>query len=254
MTTLQNATTKLQSLHFSEELSNFLKTSKEYAFRHFRGKALSAYLKPFETRGLTDLQKSVLIGTLLGDSTLQYNKGKFPWYKFDQQAKNKSYVNLIYSIFSDFVGTPPSIRYKDQKEHSLWFRTYRSVLFDFYARQFYIIDEFGKRKKTIPKLIHRWLNPIVLAFWFMDDGSKTLHGYVFHTQGFVLSDIKILQKALGRVFRLQTNIQADHRPNGSLYTLYVPASEVKQFNAIVSPFIVDCMKYKLLETEDHKIL
>ena len=26
-------------------------------------------------------------------------------------------------------------------------------------------------KKKIPKLIHRWLNPISIAYWFMDDGS-----------------------------------------------------------------------------------
>jgi hypothetical protein len=242
--------TKLQNFVSSPELLCFLKNPVTPITRSLRGGLLTEFLKPLEKQGLSLLQKSVLIGTMLGDATLQYNNGRNPYYKFDQKAANLTYVSLVYSVFSNLVGSPPSPRYKEKSVHSYWFRTYRTKMFDFYAKQFYTIDHLQNRKKKVPVNIHRWLNPIVLAFWFMDDGSKSESGYRLHTENFTFSDIKKLQEALGKVFHLEVAIHADNRPTGKLYVLYIPSKNVVLFNSIVSPYMLDCMKYKLHTMEE----
>jgi len=263
-------------------LHNELRTSKTFsdllAFpciqkpKNLRGGKLTMYLQPLQKRGLFQIQKDALIGGLLGDCTLQYNRKAFPSYKFDQKAASKEYVDLMYSVFDEFVGTPPKARYLRGKVQSYWFRTFSLPAFDFYAKQFYMIDALGQRKKSIPKLIHRWLTPQSLAFWFMDDGSKAKSGaYVLHTEGFTRPDIVKLQQCLGRVFNLQSNLQKDDRthrggptiplresetdiqsakttsgPQGRImYKLYIPSSHAKLFQSIVEPHMIDCMKYKL---------
>jgi hypothetical protein len=266
---------EIQSLH------NELRTSKTFSdlrafpciqkLKNLRGGKLTLYLQPLQKRGLFQIQKDALIGGLLGDCTLQYNGNAFPSYKFDQKATSKEYVDLMYSVFDEFVGTPPKARYLRGKVQSYWFRTFSLPAFDFYAKQFYIIDALGQRKKCVPKLLHRWLTPQSLAFWFMDDGSKKDPGYVLHTEGFTRPDVVKLQQCLGRVFNLQSNLQKDDRTHRGgptiplsesetdipsakttsgpqeriMYRLYIPGSHAKLFQSIVEPYMVDCMKYKL---------
>jgi hypothetical protein len=226
-------------------LSQYIQNPKPYNTKVFRGGKLEAYLELLEKKPLSVLQKSFLVGNLLGDGTLQYNGGKNPHFKFDQKVGQKFYVDVVYSVFEEFVGTPPKLRTVEGNPHSWWFRTFRTKKFRFLAQQFYQIDSMGNRKKVVPSNIHRWLNPISLAVWFMDDGGTEESGYRLHTENFLLSDVKILQKALGTVFNLQANIRKDMKPNGTLYYLYIPAESRTRFQEIVVPYIIPTMMYKL---------
>jgi hypothetical protein len=229
------------------ELSDLIKSPKSYVTRALRGGALKAYLKPLNERGFSQLQKDAIIGGALGDGRFQYCGAKIPWYKFDQKASKKDYVDLLYSIFHEYVGMHPKPRYKDGLIHSYWFRTYRLQGLDFYTKQFYALNSLGKRVIIVPKLIHRWLNPQSLAFWFMDDGSKNPSSYTLCTQSFSYSDCVILQQALGRVFNLEVSIHKANRDTGTFYALYVVKSSSAKFRQIVEPHMIECMKYKLHE-------
>ena len=215
-----------------------------------RGNALAEYMKPFHAGGLSDLQKAALIGTLLGDATIQYNHRRLPWYKFEQKAAMKEYVEALYFIFANVVGSPPvHPRMKNGLPVAYMFRTYMWQSLDFYAKQFYTIDSLGNRRKVIPDLIHKWLTPQSLAFWFMDDGSKNRDGFYFHTEGVTRPDLLCLQQALGRVFHLQVNIHKDKRKDSISYQLYIPSKEEEKFQSIIEPFLLPCMKYKFVEKE-----
>jgi len=214
-----------------------------------RGGALKTYMSRFKNQAFTDLQKSALIGTLLGDSTIQYNNRPSGSLKFDLKYSSKEYVEALYFIFADRVGTPPRIRYKNQRPMSIWFRTYRMTSLDFYANQFYTIDAFGDRKKTVPPLVHRWLTPEAIAFWFMDDGClEHGKGFVFHTEGFTKPDCIVLQQALGDVFHIESTVQPDDRQHkgGAVYwKIFISRGSSDLFQSIIEPFILPCMKYKL---------
>lgn len=212
-----------------------------------RGNALKEYMKPFHAGSISELQHAALVGTLLGDATIQYNHRRLPWYKFEQKAAKKDYVQALYFLFANVVGTPPVFpRLKNGLPFSYMFRTYMWQSLDFYAKQFYRIDSLGNRRKVVPALIHRWLTPQSLAFWFMDDGSKNKDGFYLHTEGFTRPDLLCLQKALGKVFHLQVNLHKDKRKNAIYYKLYIPLKEGEKFQSIVEPFLLPCMKYKLL--------
>nr|YP_008802521.1 putative LAGLIDADG homing endonuclease [Monomastix sp. OKE-1]AGZ90174.1 putative LAGLIDADG homing endonuclease [Monomastix sp. OKE-1] len=237
--------------------------------RDLRGSALISYLKK---QHLTDLQRSVFVGNLLGDGTLckQIGNNGSSNFKIDQAASEKGieYVHFIYTILAPWVGTPPKLRYKNNKAHSIWFRTFRMKELDFYCKQFYSIDANGQRQKIIPSLLYKWLDDVALAIWFMNDGGKTDYGYRIHTQCFTVFQIRQLQKILQHNFGLTTGIGRDRKSLiGTIpevikqerklfsrlddptcktyYYLEIHAPHREQFTSLVEPFILPGFRYKL---------
>lgn len=211
------------------------------------GKELTNYKKSLV---LTDLQKNVIIGTLMGDASMAYRSGK-PVYgiKFEQSIKNIEYINHLYSILEPFCGMIPAIRKikekgKFKERESIWFRTYRHDLFKFYFDLFYTIDN-NKLKKHIPKKFNQFLNAEVLAYWFMDDGSCSYYkneavGIVLHTQGFTYEENIQLSEYLQEVFGFrEVRLWKDR----VYVTLFVGDFEL--FKNIVKPYILPCFLYKL---------
>ena len=76
--------------------------------RNLRGLALINYKKNLE---LTDRQREILIGTLLGDASMQAMRGNQESnVKFEQKIAQKDYIDHLYKEFQEWVGTPPKIR------------------------------------------------------------------------------------------------------------------------------------------------
>lgn len=128
--------------------------------RNLKGSALTLYKQGLSKKGLSVIQREILIGTLLGDASMQAMKGdQQSNVKFEQKIGQLAYINHLYEIFEDWVGTPPTIRNikgggaKDRQ--SVWFRTYRHASFTFYKNIFYEKDSQGKQYKVVPELIHR---------------------------------------------------------------------------------------------------
>jgi len=70
--------------------------------RNLRGTALTLYKQTLAQKGLTDLQKDILIGTLLGDASMQAMKGNQKSnIKFEQTITKKDYIYHLYEQFSD---------------------------------------------------------------------------------------------------------------------------------------------------------
>jgi hypothetical protein len=224
---------------------------KCYQAKNLRGLKLIEYKK---TLSLNAIQKEILVGTLLGDATIAKNKTVAFNVKFEQKLANENYINHLYEIFEPYVGTPPKVRTitgggaKDRK--SIWFRTYRHIDFKFYYDFFYRKDNATDfRKKRVPKLIHKFLTPRALAYWFMDDGSysyqksknKKQKVYYFNTQSFCYEDIKILKKALKFNFNFDTNIYRDR----TYYLLYIQPQSKDDFMNLIKSFILEIFHYKL---------
>ena len=207
--------------------------------KDYKGKELELYK---QTLKLTDIQREILIGVLLGDASMSLRDGK-PVYsvKFEQGIANKEYIHHLYFLFEPFVGQIP-LEYKNK---SIWFRTYRHVCFKYYYDTFY----FGvNNSKKVPTNIHRLLTPRSLAYWYMDDGSMTQVGGVdtyvhlnLHTQGFDLSDNQLLRDVLKNKFGIIANIHKDK----TYYKLYIISESVAAFVKLIKPYILPCFEYKL---------
>ena len=60
---------------------------------------------------LSDIQRDILVGTLLGDASMQAMKGNQESnVKFEQKIGQADYINHLYKELQDWVGTPPQTR------------------------------------------------------------------------------------------------------------------------------------------------
>ena len=94
-----------------------------------------------ESIKLTDEQREILVGTLLGDGHLEtQNKGRTFRLKVEHSISQKDYTDWLYEKFKNLVLTKPQV--KEQKINGklyqkYWFSTVSNGAVRFYAQQFY---------------------------------------------------------------------------------------------------------------------
>lgn len=198
---------------------------------------------------LTTRQKEILIGTLLGDGHLEtQNERKTYRLKIEHSFKQVLYVEWFAKEFQEWIQTPPKKRSRMVTLHGktksydrIGFATLSSGAFRFFAQQFYPKNGI---QKVVPKLIHRWLTPLTLAVWFMDDGSikSNAHRTIFmNTHGFSDADIERLQEALKQRYGIQTRVRV--QKDGK--QIYVLAETIDTFLTLIEPYVIPSMRYKI---------
>lgn len=195
-----------------------------------------------KTLKLTEVQRSILIGTLLGDGHLEtQDKGKTYRLKIEHQAQQRDYTEWLYSQFKEWTRSGIYKKLKAGKEY-VGFNTYSHGAFRFYAQQFYV-----ERKKKIPKIISKLLDSVSLAIWFMDDGSwkSNKHNtFIIHTLGFAKNDLELVRQVLQKKFKIETKL---HKQKEKYWRLYINSKSAKDFESIIKPTtsLFDSMKAKM---------
>ena len=193
---------------------------------------------------LSSTQREALVGLLLGDACLEtQNRGRTYRLKIEQCARQEAYVGHLYSLFREWVLTAPSVRSKRASNSAvtpnLAFQTVSHSAFRFYAQQFY-----ADGRKSVPELIHHWLTPRGLSYWFMDDGSlksSQSKGVILNTHCFDQADVERLAQCLWDLFGLQVT---PRRQSDGLQ-LYVSGRSFETFSALVEPYVIVEMRYKV---------
>ena len=197
----------------------------------------------------------IIIGTLLGDSTMGLRNQK-PLYslKFEQSIQHKEYIDHLFDRFKTFCGTAPVERVtnKEKGNKAVWFRTYRLNELIYYWNLFYQIkiDPVSQKKvscKIVPKNIALFLNARALAYWFMDDGTRHRRQIAHHspyylsTEGFTKTECQHLRAALFFNFQIFTALHKDRHQ----WRIYIKANSKSKFRDLVKPYILNCFLYKL---------
>src|SRR3989344_5044328 len=186
--------------------------------KSMRSKTIEEYKK---TLILSSRQKEILTGLLLGDGHLEtQNRGRTYRLKVEQSLRKKEYVDWLFHEFRDFVRTEPKEKEKTRNES----RT-KNVGFSTLS-------------------VEKFLSPLALAVWFMDDGSQksSLHrARILNTQGFRKQEIEKLIHILDKKF----NLQARPRNQKDGYQIYIAAVSADRLKQIVEEYVVPCMRYKL---------
>ena len=192
---------------------------------------------------LTDFQRQVLVGILLGDASLEtQNKGRTYRLKLEQSERHSEYLMHLYQLFKEWCLSPPhkrEVKRNSKISINFAFSTVSHGAFRFYAQQFY-----KNGKKKVPALVGKIFTPVSLAYWFMDDGSrksKQSKGIILNTQGFLKEDINVLINLLRDCYGLDSWL----RKQKEGYQIYVSGKSFGAFKFIVLPYVVDSMKYKL---------
>lgn len=184
---------------------------------------------------LASMQHAVLVGSLLGDGTLRRQGTRTnALFEVNHSFEYKDYVDWKYSIFSPYVLTPPKRRLGNGVRVAYRFTTQSLPIFTYYYEWFY-----KDRKKCIP--LDLTLDPLILATWFMDDGSKSRNASYFNTQQFSCEEQNFLSKLLKRIFGIENSLNRDK----CYWRLYITVEGTKRLYHLIAPFIVPCFRYKL---------
>ncbi|MBI2676848.1 MAG: hypothetical protein HYX21_02805 [Candidatus Yanofskybacteria bacterium] len=201
-----------------------------------------------KTLKLSEFQRQVLVGTLLGDGCLEtQNNGRTYRLKIEHSIAQKDYVVWKYQVFKNFILSEPRIHKRIsygllRKNYCFSTVSHRSLRF--YGQQFY-----KNGKKTMPKIISKIISPLALAVWFMDDGSiksKQHKALVIHSQSFNKQDLLKIVEVLDKKYGINSTLRK--REDGSGYILYLLSKTVEKFIDLVKENILPSMKYKLGNT------
>ena len=187
---------------------------------------------------LTEFERSLIIGSLLGDGYMRIMPGRAnAFLEINHSIKAKGYVDYKYTSLKRLCESAPKERSGNEGRVAYRFFTKQyKELTDLY-NQFY-----QNNKKIIPKDLI--LNPIILATWYMDDGSRCRdHDIYLNTQQFSIHDQKILLNKLREL-----NISARLNKDKKYHRIRILKTSIKTFMGIISPYVFRSMRYKLVMT------
>ena len=184
---------------------------------------------------LTQLQRSIIIGSILGDGYVRIMpKRRNAFLEINHSYKAKEYVEWKYEQLKSIAGSEPKMR-KGKGDR---------VAFRFYTRQHPEITElfqafYQAGKKMIPETFT--LDPLALAVWYMDDGSKCRDSDVYlNTQQFKHEH----QERLINILE-QHEIKCRMNKDKQYYRLRILKESLPKFRELIEKHIVPSMKYKL---------
>ena len=191
--------------------------------------------------------KQLILGSLLGDASINANdkNGGYRCVHFTQSDKQIAYFNYKKSLLG---------------KYALGERTrtsgYGSLMHDMHTTTNLELNKFLNEycmkngKKFVTQEWCNELDPMGLAFWYMDDGSISNRdndrlGCRIHiaTNGFSLQENETLANMLRDRFGIETTIGDKETYKG--YTLILDVKNTERFCSLIAPYVCDSMKYKL---------
>lgn len=158
---------------------------------------------------LSDRSRSIILGSILGDGSLRLHKSyKNARFSFRHSIKQKEYFYWKTRQLAE-ISSEKNTWVQGKNGGDGW----GGEKLRFQSLALASLTEIYDltREKTRLRIRRRWLNlltPLSLAIWWLDDGSlvsDTRQG-VFCTDGFTESEVKILQRYLKVVWKVETTI------------------------------------------------
>ena len=183
---------------------------------------------------LTQVQKSIIIGSLLGDGYLRIVSGrKNAFLEINHSISEKNYVDWKYLKLRDLVKSSPKLRKGKGRRIAYRFFTQQHPALTKFYQKFY-----RSREKIVPNLK---LDPLMIAVWFMDDGSKSYKTYYLNTQRFNCFSQKRLIQMLKKQYKIDSSLNRDKE----YYRIRIKQGSAERFKKLIKNYIIPEMKYKL---------
>lgn len=191
--------------------------------------------------------KQLILGSLLGDACINSNSdsGGYRCVHFTQSDEQIDYFNYKKSILGKYA-LGEKIRTSG----------YGSLMHDIHTTTNLELNKFLNEycmkngKKFVTQEWCNELDPMGLAFWYMDDGSISNRdndklGCRIHisTNGFSLKENETLINMLRGRFGIEATIGDKETYKG--YTLILDVKNTERFCSLIAPYVCDSMKYKL---------
>ncbi len=187
---------------------------------------------------LTEFERSIIIGSILGDGYLRIISGrKNAFLEINHSIKAKEYVDFKYKSLMRLCESAPKERPTNENRTAYRFFTKQHEDITNLYKMFY-----KNNRKIIPNSLE--LNPIIVAIWYMDDGSKCRDRDIYlNTQQFSILDQKRLVTLLRKI-GIKSRLNKDKK----YYRIRILKESVGDFMKIIKPHIIPSMRYKLVMT------
>lgn len=193
---------------------------------------------------LTTFQKAMLIGLMLGDASLKWNKSLTgASLQFEWGDKHMGYAFHVWHLLYPFCLEAPRRQVRTNANGNqvvTWcFQTITHPAFLFLHNIFIIGG-----KKHIEPVLYDWIDQVALAFWFMDDGGRQDYrgyGLQLHTQGFTVAEVDWLCKLLQDKFGLD----CWRKSNKGKPIIAISGHSYDVFFGLVKDYIHESMRFKL---------
>lgn len=183
---------------------------------------------------LTSRQKSIVIGSILGDGYLRIISGRNDAFlEVIHSVEEKDYVDWLYDQLKDIVREPPKEKEGNGSRVAYRFFTRQHSDLTKLYQEFYL-----EGKKIIPNFE---LSPLIIAVWFMDDGHKGRDGYYLNTQNFSREDQEELISKLYDQFEIESSLNKDK----DYFRIRIWKKSRKKFKSLIEDEIIPSMTYKL---------
>lgn len=188
---------------------------------------------------INQFQKELLIGTLLGDSSLR-KEGKNPSFSCEHGISQKDYAFHKYKQLISL-----GAKYKESTRKTRDVRTnkyYKSSIIRLPANPEFI-DIYNtlyiNNTKQITKELLKDFSEVSLAYMFMDDGYYNSNGGIsICTNCFTKEELNLFINFLYDKFSLKFSIQKRN-------TIYLSVSQYSKFVSLVFPYLLESMYYKI---------
>lgn len=180
---------------------------------------------------LSDIQQQIILGCVLGDGYMR--KKTNAHLQITHSIKQKEYVDWKYLMLKNITSSAPKVYLGNEGRIGYRFFT-RSIpeLTEIYQKY------YQSSEKVVTNITY--LSPIVLAVWYMDDGSKSYRSCYFNCQKFNRFSQMNLIKSLERL-GLQTALNKDKK-----YTrIRVRTSSTPRLMDLIKPYVIESMRYKI---------
>jgi hypothetical protein len=184
---------------------------------------------------LNQFQKSVIIGTLLGDGYLRTVPGRQnAFLEINHSVSQSKYVLWKYEVLEGIRAGAPKVRKGNGGRHAIRFYTRQSSELTVLKSLFYK-DEV----KVIP--IDLQLDSVSLAVWFMDDGSRCRESDVYlNTQQFDTDSQLILIQALKKL-----GLEATLNKDKHYFRIRFLKKSIARLFSLIEQTIIPSMQYKI---------
>lgn len=186
----------------------------------------------------TELQKQVIIGSLLGDGSLHKPKNGVNYhFSVAHCAKQKEYLEykrqLLYPFSSEI-----DIYSRLDKRYNHIYTSHR-----FSTKSHPYLTELEKlfytnRVKKIPLVLIEQMAPIALAMWYLDDGNVAKRTHQLASVCFEFDELEEACEIISAKFDLMCYPQKSRR-------IFIASESNEKFISIIEPFTPTSMRYKL---------
>lgn len=188
-------------------------------------------------------QREIIIGTILGDGCLEFNRCKGTRLQVKQSEKHKYYVFWLYGELSNLCKSAP----KRKKDTGQWYFSTRHI------DELTNIQEvfYREGRKILPANIEEMLkSSLSLAVWYMDDGKLDFIPRVhcspyLCTDNFSFKEVDKLVEVLNNNFGVKANLQNYFLRYKVYPRIYIKAVTRQRFFSIIEKHILKCFFYKL---------